>query len=219
MNDQLVPLTRQHDNLSREKERCRSAREREEKERQTAVFDFQAEAKDLRRLTSVIESFEASDKLLRLEEHAGKVSEVLEKIKDKKKEKAELAPKLAEATASVENQERQKKLLRDNIDLINEEEKVKKIDEELERLQEEMGKVEGADEAIEKLGKAEASKQKRLGEKARIEGRWMEVVEKIRSLKRKLASEEYKDVDEQYRVANIKVRSWMFWVFCSLFNV
>ena len=204
--DQLVPLTRQIENLSREKERSRSARESEEKERQSSLFDFQAEVKDLRRLTSVIESFEASDKMQRLEEHAGKVSDVLKKIKDKQKEKDELAPQLREATASVENQERQKKLLRENIDLINEERKIKSTDEEIERLQEDLGKIEGADEASEKVRKGEASIQKRLGEKARIEGRWMEVVEKIRSLKRKLGSDEYKDVDEQFRVANIKVR-------------
>ena len=199
-------MTRQIDHISREKDRSRSARESEEKERQTAVFDFQAEVKDLRRLTSVIEAFEASDKLQRLEEHADRVAEILQSIKDKQKEKDELAPKLAEAMASVENQERYKKLLRDNIDLIIEEEKIKKIDEELERLQDEMSKIEGADEVGDKLRQAEASRQKRLGEKARIEGRWMEVVEKIRSLKRKLSTEEYKDVDEQFRVASIKVR-------------
>lgn len=180
-------------------------RESEEKERQAALHDFETEVKDLRRLTSVIEAFEASDKLQRIEEHASKVATVLEKISAKKKDKDELAPKVAEAAASVENQERYKKLLRDNIDLINEEEKIKTIDDELERLQDDMSKIEGADEVGEKLRQAEASKQKRLGQKARIEGRWMEVVEKIRSLKRKLSTDEYKDVDEQYRVASIKV--------------
>lgn len=180
-------------------------RESEEKERQAALHDFETEVKDLRRLTSVIEAFEASDKLQRIEEHASKVATVLEKISAKKKDKDELAPKVAEAASSVENQERYKKLLRDNIDLINEEEKIKTIDDELERLQDDMSKIEGADEVGEKLRQAEASKQKRLGQKARIEGRWMEVVEKIRSLKRKLSTDEYKDVDEQYRVASIKV--------------
>ena len=204
LQDQLVPVTRRIEAGKREYERSRTARSSEVKERQNALYDFQSEIKDLRRLTSAIESFMASGKLQQMEEHSEKVSKVVQNIKEQQKKKDELAPILAKAAASVDNQERYKKLLRDNIDLINEEEKIKKIEEEVERLEEEIGKVEGADEAPEQLRQAEAAKQKLYNEKSRIEGRWMEVVEKIRSLKRKLSTDEYKDVDEQYRVANIK---------------
>ena len=204
LQDQLVPLSRRIEAKTREKERSRSARESEVKERRDALMDFQGEVKDLRRLTSIIESFQASGKLQLLEEHADKVAALLSKIDEKQMKKDELAPHLAQAAASVENQERYKKLLRENIDVINEEEKIKKYEEDAERLQEELDKIEGAEEAAEKLAKSMRSKEKRVSEKARIEGRWMEVVEKIRSLKRKLSTEEYKDVDEQYRVANIK---------------
>ena len=197
-------MTRRIEAKSREKERSRSVRESEVKERQTALLDFQSEVKDLRRLTSTIESFQASGKLQLLEEHADKVADILVRIESKQKEKDVLAPQLSQAAASVENQERHKKLLRENIELINEEEKIKKIEEEVERLEEEMNNIEGADEVGEKLRQAEESKQKRVGEKARLEGRWMEVVEKIRSLKRKLATDEYKNVDEEFRVASIK---------------
>lgn len=207
LQDQLVPLMRRIETKTRDKDRSRSLRESEVKERQTALFDFQAEVKDLRRLTSLIESFQASGKLKQLEDHAGKVSEVLEKIEANRKAKRELAPQLARATASVENQEREKKLLRDNIDLITEEEKIKKFDENIEKLNEELSSIEGADEARGKLDVAETCKQKRVSEKARLEGRWMEVVEKIRSLKRKLSTDEYKNVDEEFRVANIKFKT------------
>ena len=179
-------------------------RDTEVNECQTTLLDYQGEVKELRRLTSLVEAFKASGKLQQLDEHGDKVAFLLDKIKAKRKEKAELAPRLAEVAASVENQERYKKLLKDNISLINEEEKIKTLEEKVERLEDEMGKIEGAEDVSEKLGQATANKQKRLAEKARIEGRWMEVVEKIRSLKRRLSTEEYKDVDEQLRVTTIK---------------
>ena len=204
LQDQLVPLTRRIESKSREKDRSRSAREIEVKERRDALMDFQSEVKDLRRLTSIIESFQASGKIHLLEQHTDKVAELVRKIDEQQAKKDEIAPDLARAAASVENQERYKKLLRENIDVINEEERIKKYEDDVERLHEELNKIEGADEAAEKLTKATRNKEKLVSEKSRIEGRWMEVVEKIRSLRRKLSTEEYKDVDEQFRVANIK---------------
>lgn len=204
LSDQLHPLIRRIDTKTREKERIRFVRESEVKERQTSLFDFQAEVKELRRLTAVIESFQASGKSKQLEDFAEKMEQVAQKIESKVKAKDELAPLLAKASASVENQEREKKLLRDNIRLITEEEKIKTMDEDIAKLNDEMSRIEGAEEAGEKLRTAEAAKMKLHSEKARVEGRWMEIVEKIRSLKRKLSTEEYKNVDEEYRVASIK---------------
>jgi DNA repair protein RAD50 len=197
-------LTRRIEVKTREKDRVRATRETEVSERQTVLFDFQSEVKDLRRLTSVIEEFLASGKLQKLEDHAEKVAALLSKIEAKQKEKDELAPRLAEAAASVENQERYKKLLSDNINFIKEEEKIKEMDEKLERLEEELGAIEGADDVRERLDQASKSQQKLLSELARMEGRKMELAEKIRSLRRKLSTDEYKDVDEQLRVTNIK---------------
>lgn len=189
---------------TREKERLRTTRETAVSERQTVLLDFQSEVKDLRRLTSIIEQFLASGKLQHLEDHSEKVTALLGKIEAKQKEKDDLAPRLAEAAASVENQERYKKLLSDNINFIKEEEKIKDMNEKLEGLEEEYNAIEGTDNLNERLEEANKSQQNFFSKKARIEGRRMEVVEKIRSVKRKLSTDEYKDVDEQLRVTNIK---------------
>jgi DNA repair protein RAD50 len=182
----------------------RNVKEGEIKQYQTSLLDFQSEVKELRRLTTAVASFRASGKLQMLEDHVEKVATVLRKIQAQQKEKSDLEPQLARASASVENQERYKKLLRDNIALVNEEGKISEISDSIEKLQEEFDGIEGADDAVEKHHEAQALKQKKLGEKARLEGRWMEVVEKVRSMKRKLSADEYKNVDEQHRVASIK---------------
>lgn len=182
----------------------RNVKEGEIKQYQTSLLDFQSEVKELRRLTTAVASFRASGKLQMLEDHVEKVATVLRKIQAQQKEKSDLEPQLATASASVENQERYKKLLRDNIALVNEEGKISEISDSIEKLQEEFDGIEGADDAVEKHHEAQALKQKKLGEKARLEGRWMEVVEKVRSMKRKLSADEYKNVDEQHRVASIK---------------
>jgi DNA repair protein RAD50 len=171
---------------------------------QSSLHNFQGEVKELRQLTTAVASFQASGNLQRLEEHVEKIEALERKIQAKEKEKSDLAPELTRANASVENQERHKKLLRDNINLINEEAKISEISDSIEKLQEEFDGIEGADDAVEKHHEAQALKQKKLGEKARLEGRWMEVVEKVRSMKRKLSADEYKNVDEQHRVASIK---------------
>lgn len=182
----------------------RNVKEGEIKQYQTSLLDFQSEVKELRRLTTAVASFRASGKLQLLEDHVEKAATVLRKIQAQQKEKSDLEPQLATASASVENQERYKKLLRDNIALVNEEGKISEISDSIEKLQEEFDGIEGADDAVEKHHEAQALKQKMLGEKARLEGRWMEVVEKVRSMKRKLSADEYKNVDEQHRVASIK---------------
>ena len=166
------------------------------------VIECHAESKELRRLTKVIDEYVASNE--DFDRIAAEKSAVLEQIRGRNHELKSLRSEVNKLQDTVQNQERHKKMIRDNIDVITTCLEAEELNKEIEILEEQRRSVKGSDKAYDDRKKADASRAKRQGELARLEGRWMEVVESIRSLKRKLSSEEYKDVDEQYRVANIK---------------
>lgn len=168
------------------------------------LVEFQGEAKELRRLTKAIDDFAASDESGSLDRLATDASVLSEQIASKHQDLKALRDDLATLQDTVKNQERHKKMIRDNIDVIETQKAAAELGKEVQRLEEQKRAVKGSDRAYDEHKKAVAVKQKRQGELDRLEGRWMEVVEAVRSIKRKLSSEEYKNVDEQYRVANIK---------------
>ncbi|KAL7578370.1 hypothetical protein ACA910_012772 [Epithemia clementina (nom. ined.)] len=204
LQEQLAPLKRKIETKQRDKERARALRDSEVSSLHNKLIEFQSEAKELRQLTKAIDDFAATEVSGDFDRISAETSEVLEQISSKDQELKSLRADLSKLQDTVQNQERYKKMIRDNIDVIETQNAAEELNKEIERLQEQKRSVKGSDTAYDEHKKAVALKQKRQGELARLEGRFMEVVEAVRSLKRKLSSEEYKDVDEQYRIANIK---------------
>ena len=129
---------------------------------------------------------------------------MVQTIRDKGKALTELKQKLAAVDGEVERQNRHKKMLQDNINVIESRLEADALLVEVQELEKEVQAIEGSDTAYAEHRAALDIKRKKHSELARLEGRWMEVVEAIRGLKRKLSTEEYKNVEEEHRRANIK---------------
>ena len=155
-------------------------------------------------MTKAIDDFAASERTDNLNQIASDTAGIHGEMAKKHDALKSLRSEVSKLEDTVKNQERHKKMIRDNIDIIETQRTARHLNREIERLEEQKKSVEGGDTAYEEEKRAVALKNKREGELARLEGRFMEVVEAIRSLKRKLSTEEYKDVDEQFRIANIK---------------
>jgi DNA repair protein RAD50 len=209
LQDQLAPLTRRIDAKTREKDRTRSLKDSEVSSRQNALLEFQGDARELHRLTKAVDEFSGSTKPQESERIADQMSMVLAQIKKKGEEVEALGPELESARTAVQDQERHKKMLRENIDVMESEVAINEYAAREQQLQAKLASVEGGETASDELQSATKAKEKRVAEKNRLEGRWLEVVEKIRAVKRKLSADEYKDVDEQFRSANIKYHTTM----------
>jgi len=110
-----------------------------------------------------------------------------------------MKPELAKLNKKVNDQERNKKNIQGNLKLV---ELLRGIDEkrkELDLLEEEIDAVQGSDTTERQYENAGLRIQKQENTKAQCEGRRAEKKEQIRSLKRKLKTEEYKDIDERHR--------------------
>jgi DNA repair protein RAD50 len=84
---------------------------------------------------------------------------------------------------AVNDQERHKKQLKANIDVLAANKQIQELEEGINSLQEERESIDGADTASERLSNAKSTKEKQASMKSRIEGRWHEIVEQIRAVK------------------------------------
>jgi DNA repair protein RAD50 len=229
LQEEIAPLTQKIRVKETEKRRLRAQASQEQQGLSEALNQFRGEVKQLRDLTRQIDEFSDSSKPHDAECAASNVSNVLERIGDKKRELESVQPELERATNALNDQERHKKQLQENIELHGIEKRIQQLEKETRVLEEERGSVAGGEVAISKHKEAKERKDELLSKKARIEGRWSEIVEQIRALKvsacrelsstryhclncrvvaqRKLSSPEYKDVDEQHRIVVIKVET------------
>jgi len=147
------------------------------------VNQFQSDVKYLRDLTAQIDDYSGSGKSAESSRIESKVSKVLAQVEEKKSELDSLKPKLAQVRNAVNDQERYKKLLNENIDILGACKRIDELKKEISRLEEDLSKVEGRETAYAKHADAKHRKEKAMADQARIEGRWGGIVEHIRSLK------------------------------------
>ena len=158
----------------------------------------------LQDLSRQIDSFGSGLNADNLERINAKVAKITEKIAAEKKALEELTPELEAVSKAVDDQARHKKLLHDNIELLETLEEIQTLEEEIKELNEKKSKVEGYDTAEELLQKAAETVSKNEGMIARLDGRRAEIIEQVRGLNRKLQSPDYKDIDSRYRKEKIK---------------
>lgn len=171
------------------------------------INTFVTDVKHLRDLSDRIDEFTDRDDGEALDRISADVDKVVAKVKAKRKELSALMPDVEKAKKAVSDQERHRKLLRDNCDLIMSENQIEEVKSKLSKHQEDKGNIEGADELEPKLEELNQTIQKNESLIARLEGRRSEMIDQIRGLNRKLSAEEYKNVDEQYREERIKLET------------
>jgi DNA repair protein RAD50 len=168
---------------------------------------FLSDSKHLKGLHKTILDFENSDKEGSLERIAADVAEVTEKIKEKQEQCNEAKLQLESASKVVDDQERQKKVLRDSIDYLESEAQLKEVEDRVLELEKEEAAVEGAETCDDLLGLAEKRINASMSKVNELVGRRNEILSQINSLRRKLQAPEYKNVDREYKEANIKMET------------
>jgi DNA repair protein RAD50 len=190
---------------------------------------FVSDVSNLKELSKQVDEYMASDTEKDLSQISSKRDTIVEKMKAKEAEIRKMQPDVDRLNKAVADQENHKKNLAENIDLIHSGQRIDELEKEIAALDEEAGKVEGSDACNEDWDRVAERKQVLLSAQARLEGRRGEIVESVRSLKvspsfeydllapisfspiglrpflqRKLSTPEYKNVDEEHRVAMIK---------------
>ena len=144
----------------------------------------------------------SQDDVQRLE---AKKEALTQKAEDKHEEIERLEPDLNRLVKIVDDQDQERRNLIENI-------KVIKCREKYERLRDEMDEIEKRKKSkkhnAEELDDIQKSLRRRndelIASTARFEGRRGVTVESIRGVKRKLSQNEYKNVEEDFRIASIK---------------
>ena len=104
-------------------------------------------------------------------------------VSEKRTQIQELEPELESLTRSISDQERHRKIIRENVSLIEARHRIEKLRKEIDFVQKKKQKIHGHDTAAQELNEATAQISALLETKARKEGSRGGFVEEIRSLK------------------------------------
>ena len=125
-------------------------------------------------------------------------------IKNKQEEIKSMKPALEQITKIVDDQERQKKNLQQNIELLDALKRINVIKQEKEAVLHKLESVEGGSTCAQDKEALIEREHELKNEKARLRGKRDQLREAIMGINRKLSQREYKTVDEDFRQANIK---------------
>jgi len=198
----LKPVIKKKEN---EKQKHRDLAKDEEDRLSGVLINFNNDVSDLRSLnTEIIRNAKRCIDSNSLEALNEEIDKLKGRVAEKRSQLQELEPELESLNRSIEDQERHRKLIQENISLLEATHRIEDLKKEIESFENEKEKIEGYDTAAKELDEASARIVDLLDKKARKEGRRSGSIEQIRTLKRKLTQPEYKDIDERHRQARIK---------------
>jgi hypothetical protein len=181
--EQVVPIQTKKKKKELEKQRMRCLAIEEEQGYQSTLSMFDSDTKSLRTLTKQIDTYLESNKPQELEHISSKVAEIFGVIEARKGELVQLEPSLDALKRAVEDQERHKKLLKQNIDILEAGERMPILENEIESLFDKRAKIEGHSAVYNEYKTAKERKEELQQKKANYDGRFASHVEQIRALK------------------------------------
>lgn len=176
-------MTQKRRSKETEKNRLQALASEDEERLRSTKASFTSALKELKDIGQHIEEYQSStaeDELANVER---KKAEFAEKTKEKNAQLNALRPKLESVLKAVEDQERHKKNLKENIELINSTRLVEQLKKEISKLEEKAATVEGHETVYDDIESLRARKEENLKATARLEGRRGEILESIRSIK------------------------------------
>ena len=183
LQDQIGPLKSKIRAKEAEKQRLRTQGNEEERNLQTLASQFDNDIKRLDYLVRQIDAFLESSKSDELEELSSTIAKTVSRIEERKQRMLEVKPELDAARAAVLDQERHKNQLRQNIDILEAKMRLSKLENEINRLELKRDSIDGHETAHDDYVTLKSSKDKLNEDKARLDGRFSEIAESIRSLK------------------------------------
>jgi chromosome segregation ATPase len=188
IKDQLRPFKQKIEKKSKEKGNLREQTTAEDTRKSEVLSDFNSQVRELRDISEKIDKYEKSDKPDALERLNEKTAALKSRLQEKNAELAKLKPELDKVTRIIEDQERQKKIILSNIDLISAGTRVQEIKKQIEALKGELSQIAGQETCNEEYAKAHRKKSELEANKQRHHGRRTGFVETIRGLKVSLKS-------------------------------
>ena len=185
-----------------DRNRMRDTNSHEANALQEEMKHFDKDYEKLREINDKVDLFIKSRKLEEMQEVARKLSHNSECIRNEEGRLTSMKPEIERLKKEVEDSDRQKGIINQNLDLLKHRRKVEKLEEEIKQLEREH-KAMGGNEATRKAKSAQYAiadfKEKMAVERGKRQG----LAEQRRALKRKLNEDEYKGVEERHRMKMI----------------
>jgi hypothetical protein len=183
LSDQVAPLQQKKKKKESEKERVRILGAGEEESHQSTLSAFKSEIESLQQLTEHINSFSNSNKLKELEQISSKVASILEHAQEKKRDLSKLVPKMNALQRAVDDQERHKKMLSQNIDILESTERMIALEKEINELTSQLDKIDGSTTASNEYKHSKQEKDLLQQKKSNFEGRHSSHMDQYYALK------------------------------------
>ena len=182
LQDEIAPVRSRLRSKESEKNKLRSLGAEEEERLNNVVNTFMGSVMELKSVMTEIEEYAARNKSDGLEEQKRKSDELKDKISDKQRHIEKLQPAIEDLAKSIEDQERHRKNLKENIDLINSRKKIEELEKTIGKLEEEVSNVKGHDTCYDDMEGLSRRKQSVDTETAELQGRRREIMGHVRSI-------------------------------------
>lgn len=191
MSNQLAPLNVRLGKKEKDRDKAYAFAKDEEREKSSELNAFKNDVRALRELEKRIDEYEKSTKPQEHEKIAGKVAEIVSEVEHKKKELEALLPKLGDIKRAVDDQDRYKKNLSANIQILEAEETIKVLEKQIADLEQQRDAIEGSATADKEFHDLKSKLESLQQDLARLDGIWSSHVEQIRALKVSFCRLEY----------------------------
>jgi hypothetical protein len=183
LSDQVAPLQQKKKKKESEKDRVRNLGAQEEECLQTTSNAFKSEVDSLQQLTQQITSFTNSDKLKELDQISSDVSKIIDQAQERKNELSKIIPKMDALQRAVDDQERHKKMLSQNIDILESTERMETLETEIRELTSQLTKIDGSTTVSNEYKNAKNEKELLQQKKSNYEGRHSSHMDQYYALK------------------------------------
>ena len=183
LSDQVAPLQAKKKKKETEKHKLRSHASEEDQSLQSTLSQFDSDVKGLQNLAGQINVFLNSDLPQEMEHISSKVAKILDRVSARKGDLLNLEPALEAVKRAVDDQERHKKSLKQNIDILEAGERIKILEQEITDLEDKRGQIQGHDTVYDEYEIAKKRREELQQKKANYDGRFASHVEQIRALK------------------------------------
>lgn len=171
-----------------DKQKHREFSKSEEEKLSSTLAKYSTDVSSFEGLTAQIERNIRSRETTSLDSLNGKIAKLREKLDERRSRLKDIEPELERVSRSINDQERHKKLLQENIGLFQARQRISDLQKEISRYQEDLEQVEGYASCDEDFSKATARKRSLEETKARHEGRRGGFIDQIRTLKVRITS-------------------------------
>jgi len=198
LESEMAPVRTQLMQKQSDRDRLRDNNAREDGTLSSKVQDFKRGIDKLREVNDKVDEYVRSDKESQIREVERKLDENKQNIRAGEADLDKMKPQLETLKKQVEDGERQKKIIIDNLELFKLQKKLTQLKEEIESAQNEVNGM-GGDGAREKYDTSLSNIRHNQTKIERYNGRVQGLTEQKRHLRRKLNEPEYKGVDERQR--------------------